>query len=74
VFSADAKSQSSHLYKANAATKATVNSGNEVEKAIKLSPTAGLPIRLIVANFTALMAKLDAQFSTRKDNARCSCL
>ena len=58
-----------------AAMKATVSSGNDVEKAIKLNPTAVFPIRLIVANFTALlMAKLDAQFSTRKDNARCSYL
>jgi hypothetical protein len=53
-----------------AAIKATVNSGNEVEKAIKLNPTAVFPIRVIVANLTALlMARLDAQFSTRKETA-----
>jgi hypothetical protein len=70
VFPADARNQPHPHYKANAAIKATVNSGNEVEKAIKLNPTAVFPIRVIVANFTALlMARLDAQFSTRKETA-----
>ena len=53
-----------------AAIKATVNSGNDVEKAIKLNPTAVFPSRVIVANLTALLiARSDAQFITRKETA-----
>ena len=43
----------------NAAVKATVNSGNEVEKAIRLKPTPVLPSRVIVETLTAfLIARL----------------
>jgi len=38
-----------------AAIKATVNSGRDVEKAIKLKPIAVFPSRVIVANLIALL-------------------
>jgi hypothetical protein len=49
---------------------ATVSSGNEVENAIMLNPTAVFPSWVTVAILTALlMARLDAQFSTMKETA-----
>jgi hypothetical protein len=53
-----------------AAMNATVNSGNEVENAIMLNPTAVFPSCVAVATLTALlMATLEAQFNTRKETA-----
>lgn len=52
----------------NAAIKATVSSGNDVEKAIMLNPTAVFPSRVTVATLTALLiAILLAQFRATKD-------
>ena len=39
----------------NAAMKATVNSGRDVEKAMRLKPTAVFPSRVIVETLTALL-------------------
>ncbi len=53
-----------------AAIIATVSSGNEVEKAIRLKPTAVFPSRVMLETFTAFpMARLLAQFKTRKEMA-----
>jgi hypothetical protein len=52
----------------NAAIKATVSSGSEVENAIMLKPTAVLPKRVNVETLTALlMAMLLAKLSTMKE-------
>lgn len=53
-----------------AATKATVNSGREVENAIKLNPIAVFPSWVILATLTELLiAMLEARFNTTKENA-----
>jgi hypothetical protein len=53
-----------------AATKATVNSGNEVEKAIILNPTAVFPSWVTLDTFRAFfIARLLAQFNTTKETA-----
>ena len=53
-----------------AAINATVNSGKDVEKAIKLNPIAVFPSRVIAATLIELLiARLDAQFNTRKETA-----
>jgi hypothetical protein len=47
---------------------ATVNSGNDVEKAIMLKPTAVLPSPVILETLTALLIeRLLAEFRTTKD-------
>jgi hypothetical protein len=52
------------------AATATVSSGSDVEKAIKLKPTAVLPSRVIFETLSALFnARLLAQFNTRKETA-----
>jgi hypothetical protein len=57
----------------NAAMTATVNSGKEVEKAIRLKPTEVFPSRVMLATFTALpIVRLLAQFRTRKETAMTS--
>ena len=53
-----------------AAIIATVSSGSEVEKAIRLKPTAVFPSLVMLETLTALLiTKLLAQFRTRKETA-----
>jgi hypothetical protein len=53
-----------------AAIIATVSSGSEVEKAIRLKPTAVFPSLVMLETLTALfMTKLLAQFRTRNETA-----
>ncbi len=52
------------------AITATVNSGSDVEKAIRLKPTAVLPSRVIIETLTALpIVRLLAQLRATKDTA-----
>ncbi len=59
----------------NAAINATVSSGRDVEKAIKLKPTAVFPKRVMFETFTALLiAMVLAKFNMTKETAIMSIL
>ena len=53
-----------------AAIKATVNSGNEVEKAIKLNPTAVFPSWVTVDTFSAFLLQDCLPNSTQQKRQR----